>query len=200
MRRDSRNREGSRAVRGHWGRALAEAAALCSTPAFSGYPFPGVERGPTWPHLLVGIHELRPEPHHHPTSPDVVDPYGRGGRRASPLGAHAWNDTQGHTASLHLCPHAAKPESRQSDQPDPAGAAAADQLDSKLLRHIQRRRLCRRAVNELRVDRATGRELRRGRSRPDRCGIVTTAVTRTGVSRSKLSAVTRRPLPCECPR
>src|SRR5699024_11218150 len=98
MRRDSRNREGSRAVRGHWGRALAEAAALCSTPAFSGYPFPGVERGPTWPHLLVGIHELRPEPHHHPTSPDVVDPFGRGGRRASPLGAHAWNDTQGHTA------------------------------------------------------------------------------------------------------
>lgn len=59
-----RNREGSRAVRGLEGRALAEA---CRSVVDDGVPMQTLSlalgRGATWLHWLLNIHDLRPEPH-----------------------------------------------------------------------------------------------------------------------------------------
>lgn len=56
-----RNREGSRAVRGAEGRALAEA---CRTVVDDGVPMETLSvalgRGATWLHWLLGCHDLRP--------------------------------------------------------------------------------------------------------------------------------------------
>lgn len=58
-----RNREGSRAVRGPEGRALAEA---CHRLVIDGIPMATLSRalgrGATWMHWLLSIHELRPDP------------------------------------------------------------------------------------------------------------------------------------------
>ena len=59
-----RNRVGSRAVRGPEGRVLAEA---CRVLVDDGIPMATLSRalgrGPTWVHRLLGVHDLRPDPH-----------------------------------------------------------------------------------------------------------------------------------------